>query len=267
MELNELATLDTMLDASTNPVAPVTPVVETPVASVETPAEPTTIIETPDIPAETTPPAVPPVAEPVDNDPENVFANKSKQNAAFAQQRMENKQLRDTVSRLAKTLGIEETTDLNKTVGALNAKLLEYEATQTNVPLPVLQEQERNLTRTQELEKELYKQKATIGFATVQNQYKLTAEQVREFAEQVLDAGKNPFAEAVDLVKEYQMLNFDKILQQTRDDERQANVARQKKAAEHSSTPMVNVGGTPASVGAVGTVTDLNRMLDELSHK
>ena len=87
MELNDLATLDTMLDESTNPVAPVTPVVETPVAPVETSAEPTTIIETPVTPVAAVPPVVPPVAEPVDNDPENVFTNKSKQNAAFAQQR------------------------------------------------------------------------------------------------------------------------------------------------------------------------------------
>lgn len=278
MELNELDSLDAMLNESTSPTttAPAVPAVTTPVTAES--AAPVTetapaVVETSTAPAATppadglTPGTAPAATEVPDNDPESVFNNKTKQNAAFAQQRIENKQLRDTVTKLAKTLGIEDTSDVNKTIAVLNQRLLEYDAKQTNIPLPVLQEIETSNARQQELELALHKQEATIGFATVQNKYKLTPEQVKAFAEQVLDAGKNPFAESVDLVKEYQMLNFDKILEQTRTDARQEALARQTKAAEHSSTPSSHVGTASPATGVVTSVTDLNRMLDELSRK
>lgn len=281
---NDMESLDAMLNESTNPAqaAPAVPAVSAvsaaPVApAVTEPATPatdpsTTIPATAPAAADGLAPAADPAtaapaAEAPDNDPESVFNNKNKQNAAFAQQRIENKQLKDTILKLAKTLGIEDTSDVNKTVGALNQRLLEYDAQKSNIPLPVLQEIETSNARQQELELALRKQDATIGFATVQSKYKLSPEQVKEFAEQVLDAGKNPFAEPVDLVKEYQMLNFDKILEQTRNEERQATLARQTKAAEHSSTPASHVGAASPAVGAVTSIGDLNRMLDELSRK
>lgn len=259
-DITDVNSLDAMLaskDTTPAPAAEPTPA-PAPTPEPAPVAEPAPV-ETPEVPA--APEATPP--EPMD--PESVFTNKSKQNAAFAQQRVENKQLKDTVSRLAKTLGIEEASDINKTVQALNERLLAYEAEKSNVPLPVLQAQEKVLQEKQELEQQLYKQQAITGFAQVQSMYKLKPEQVKEFAEQVLDSGMNPFAEPVDLIREYRMLNFDKIMKQTADDATQAAVEKQKKALNQSSTPAVSVGSPPAVASSVSTVADLNRMLDQMS--
>jgi len=261
MEITNTDDLDLLLEDKLpqETVPAVTEPVTTPAPVVTEPAAPAP--ETSPAP-ETTPAA--PAAEEVDNDPENVFTNKNRQNAAFAQQRIENKQLKETVNRLAKTLGIEDVSDLNKTVQAINQQVLEYEAKKANIPLPVLQSLEDTKALQLQQEQELYKQSAHAGFSKVQNQYKLTDIQVREFAEQVLDSGKNPFAEPVDLVKEYQMLNFDRLLAQAKDEAAQAVVTRQKHAAAHSSTPATSTGAAPTAAASVTSISDLNSMLDSL---
>lgn len=251
-EVNDFTALDTVLTqfdkpAETKPVEPA-PVTEpvTPAAEPE-PAEPA---KEPETPAATPEP---------EQTPEQILSG-SKQNAAFAQMRVQNKQMQETITKLGGLLGLE-VADHTQLITALEQKMLQFQAQETNIPVNVLQELEASRKAQQQQEAETHRTNALLGFQKVKDTFSLDQKGLNEFANQLNEAGKNPFTDPLDLIQEYRMLNFERILQQERDKAAQEVIARQKKAEAHSTTPAKAVGAPPTSATPVTTVSGLEELL------
>lgn len=240
------------------------PAPTTPPADTTTPPAPTTntsptvtVTETPaSETANTTPAAVTVKDVEAPASPEQIF-NGNKQNAAFAKMRTENKTLADTVLRLGKTLGIEDTSDIAKVTRELEARIQAYEAQQSNVPLPVLQKLEETKRQQLEQEQELNRTKALQGFQKVKDTYGLDDAKLQDFATKLYDQGKNPFTDPVDLLTEYKILYYDELMEKTKQEAIAAERARTAKVNAHSSAPNTVTGAPPGAGTPVKSSNDM----------
>jgi len=225
--------------AAPDPVPPATP-----------PAEPA--------PAE--PSAAPPEPTP-EKTPEQIF-NENPKNAAFAQMRTQNARFISALGKIGQLIGIDNVKDPDELISVLEQRLIASEAQKNNVPVELYQQLEQARQDALSKEREMLKQAAAIGFQKVMSSFNLSQAQLQEFAQQLYDAGKNPYMTAIDLMQEYRALNFDKILAQERDRAVQAALANQRKTQEHSSAPS-SLSGKPAEPPTqVTSVADLTQLLN-----
>ena len=204
-----------------------------------------------------TPETTPAPQEPVS--PEQVFAG-SKQNAAFAQLRTQNRQLQETVGKFAQLLGVQDSAP-EKLVDALNNKLIEFQAKEQNIPAEVLRELEEARQIKVQQQQDVQKQHALLGFQKVKDTYQLDDAALTQFAQQLAEAGKNPFTDPMDLLQEYRMLNFDRLLADARKQAQSEEAARQKKVDQHATTPSPVTGAQPPAEMNINSVADLDRFL------
>lgn len=246
---------------------------ETPQAAGTEPATPAPAPETPPTPAPQTVADPEPATEPEpqaqpepdqpkpgpNQDPEQLF-NTDPRNVTFARLRVQNRQYQDALGKFAKILGVEAK-DPEALVTTLEQKVLEFEAQQSNVPVEVLKEVDEARKAKAQQEFETYRTNALLGFQKVKDTFGIKDGDLQEFATQLNNAGKNPFTEAIDLVQEYRTLNFEKILQQERDKAVAEALAQQRKAAQHSTTPLKAQGAPAPAATSVKTVDALDSLL------
>lgn len=191
--------------------------------------------------------------------PDKVFDNPS--NRAFAQLRTENTKMASIMSRLGGLLGLDKATPPEQLIETLTQRLMATEAQQNNIPLEVYKRLEEAEQAKLQNEQAMLQQQATLAFQNVKNTYKLTDAQLRDFAQQLHDAGKNPYLQPMDLVTEYRNINFEKILATERERAVQEALARDKKAAEQSTTPSAASGRPAEPPTQVSTIAGLNAIL------
>ena len=223
--------------------------------------------ETPEEPKETEAPAAPETetgTETEDESPESVFQN-SKQNKAFAEMRVQNKRLTEIVKNLGRIMEVPDGTEPERLIELAESRLTELRAQAEKVPVELYKELESTRRRQAEIEQESIKQQATLAFQKVKDQYTLNQKQLVEFAQQLNDAGKNPFTTPMDLVQEYRNLNWEKILEEEKKKVEKEYQERLKKAQTKSTTPSKATGGSgPEAPTKVSSVSDLNRLLEGL---
>lgn len=221
-------------------------------------------------PAPATAPAAEPAAAPAGQatdpaqtepqaDPEPQFVG-GKQNQAFAQMRTQNKMLQDTLAQIGQALGIQAQKP-DELVSAITQKVLQFQSQENNIPVEVLQELEEARQLKAQHEQETHRNNALLSFQKVKDTFALDNNALNEFADQLAAAGKNPFADPLDLVQEYRMLNFDKILAAERAKAIAEEQARLNKVASHSSTPVKATGVPSQPAVTVTSVSDLDRLL------
>lgn len=195
--------------------------------------------------------------------PEEKF---NKQNSAFAQMRIQNKELSDLLMNLAKATGqnpknIAEAQDILK--GGLNKVV----SKNRNIPEDVLREMEEDKRALAEYKQNQARQKALAGFQQVKDLHGLSKEDVNNFADKLIENKLNPFEQDIDLVKEYRNLYFNDLIAKAKEQGVQEERARSLKAQQNSTTPSTQ-NGLPENTGSQGapikTVDDLNRLLDSL---
>lgn len=252
--------LDTVLAQFENPASAPAPA--------PAPAEPTPPDEpaqpaTDPAPAEPAAPSEPAKEpdQPKPQDPEQLF-NADPRNASFAKMRVQNRQYQDALGKFAKILGVQAA-DPEALVNALEQKVLEFEAQQSNVPVEVLKEVDEARKAKASQEFETLRTNALLGFQKVKDAFGIKDGELQEFAQQLNAAGKNPFTDALDLVQEYRTMNFDKILKQERDKAVAEALAQQQKAAAHSTTPLKAQGAPAPAATSVKTVGDLDTLLKQ----
>ena len=250
---DDFASLDNVLSTFGNPPAQSIEPQVTPAA------EPTPVKEPEPAPAPVVEPAPAAAPEP-EQSPESVFTG-SKQNQAFAQMRVQNRQMEATLNKLGQVMGLPENTPAEQRLALIEQRLLELQATATNVPLEAAQKLEAAQRQTQELQANLLRENAALAFQKVKDTYKLDNKGLVAFAQQLQDAGKNPFEGPVDLIQEYRILNFDKIMAEARAEAEKEVLTRQRKTETQSSTPSTAVGKPAEPNTPIGTVEGLNRLL------
>lgn len=205
----------------------------------------------------------------IDDIEDRMFRGNTKQNKAFAELRMQNKAQAEFIMRLARSAGLNPK-DVKEAQEFLSEGATRVEAKKRNIDPETLRQLEEERTELEEYRNQANRQAAMLGFQKVKNEYNLTNEDLNNFAEQLAAKNINPFSgDRVDLLKEYRMLNFDKLLAQAKEAGRQEEIARSLKARQNSTTPLKTTGNdTPlGETPAVNTVKDLDNLLNSLNKK
>lgn len=183
--------------------------------------------------------------------------------AAFAAMRVENSNYKRMLKDIGGILGIDAVEDPNALATALQTKILEAQAKQQKVPIELLQrmqslEQENQLAKTERLQIAAYR-----GFQNVKDKFKLDDKGLQVFATELQLSGINPFAQEIDLVKEYTTRNFEKLLEAAKAEGAKAEAERAAKAAEHGTVPGSGKGQNGGEAGKINTISDLNAWLNK----
>ena len=146
----------------------------------------------------------------------------------------------------------------------LQDKLTEALAKKQGIPTETLE----RLNRLEELEQqrnvEQVRNNAFLGFQKVKTQFKLTDDELQSFANELVADGKNPFLIPLDLVTEYKLKNFDKLLEKAKNQGAQDEIARAAKANNNASTPAKKQGGAADSdPDKITTIKQLNDWLNQ----
>jgi hypothetical protein len=214
-------------------------------------------------PAQETPPPTGSSKEDAPLNPEEKF---NKQDRAFAQMRVQNKEYSDLIMNLAKATG-QEPKNIAEAQEILKGGLSKVVSKNRNIPEDVLREMEEDKRAIAEYKQAQARQKALAGFQNVKDTFGLSREDVNRFADKLIEHKLNPFEQDLDLVKEYRNLYFEELITKAKEQGVQEERARSLKAQQNSTTPSTQKGvaettgnqGTP-----VKTVKDLEKLLDGL---
>lgn len=195
--------------------------------------------------------------------PEEKF---NKQNSAFAQMRIQNKELSDLLMNLAKATG-QNPKNIAEAQDILKDGLTKVVSKNRNIPEDILREMEDDKRKLAELQQTQAKQKALAGFQAVKDTFKLTRDEVNKFADKLIENNLNPFEQDLNLVKEYKDMYFDQLIAKAREEGVQEERTRSLNAQRNSTTPSTQKG-LPENAGSqetpIKTIKDLDRLLDSL---
>lgn len=196
-------------------------------------------------------------------DPEEKF---NKQNSAFAQMRIQNKELSDLLMNLAQATG-QNPKNITEAQSILKEGLNKVVSKNRNIPEDVLREMDEDKKALAELRQSQARQKALAGFQAVKDAHGLSKEDVNQFADKLIENKLNPFEQDLDLVKEYRNLYFDQLIAKAKEAGVQEERARSLKAQQNSTTPSTQKGLTDTAGNQgnpIKTVSDLEKLLDSL---
>ena len=162
-------------------------------------------------------------------------ARNQRANMAFAQMRSENTALKRLVSDIAGVLGVDPNTPQVQMQAAVQDAIIKAQAKQQNVDPAVLQKISQLEQYKEQQERQSLSNRALMGFQTVKNQFNLSDTDLDGFAEQLMQAGVNPFTKEVDLVAEYKLRNFDALIAAEEERGIAKEASRKQTVAAHSS--------------------------------
>ena len=184
-----------------------------------------------------------------------------KRNFAFGQMRTQITQLTDLLGRVAKANGVEYN-DSKDLIAKLTDDTIQKMAQKQNVPVELLREVEALRQDSAAFKAQQLKDAAAIGFQNVMNTYGLTQEQLKQFAVELDQKGKNPFNQPVDLMSEYKMMHYDDILNAAVKKAVEEALKKDSAANQSSTTPGQQQGGNGGSEQKITTVAGLTALLD-----
>ena len=179
--------------------------------------------------------------------------------------RVQLKQQTDTLKGIAGILGIQDTYDEQTLMNALQQKILESQAQEQHVPVELLQKVQLLEQRDQQYT--VMQRQATVeqGFQAIKTKYNLNDQQLNEFASGLIQSNLNPLEKDVDLMKEYQNMHFDELLQSAvskavADEQSRAATATQTSTNPGNQQANAVIPGAPAKVN---NVRDLQTWFNE----
>lgn len=184
-----------------------------------------------------------------DNNDEGNGANQNQnQNAtnkasqAFAAMRVELSQKNKLLEGVASVLGLDPKS--KDSMNQIQSKLNEALAKKQGIPVETLE----RLNRLEQMEEqrniEQIRNNAFLGFQKVKTTFNLNDDELQSFANDLVAEGKNPFTTNVDLMTEYKLKNFDKLLEQAKNQGVQSEIERASRAQNNASIPNQSNGGT-----------------------
>lgn len=179
------------------------------------------------------------------------------QQQAFIHMRQQTKRQTDMLKGVASLLGIEhlDPNDEGQLMTALQAKITANQAQQQNVPVEVLTRLQTLEAQNQQYEAAQHERDMSVGFQRVMDTFKLDQTALNKFAADLVNSGKNPMTQQLDMVREYRLMHMDEIVAQATRDAVTAEQARAAKASNQSTTPSNQTGhqtsGGPDKVTSV----------------
>lgn len=160
----------------------------------------------------------------------------TKQNKAFAEMRIKNKAYEDFLMQMARTAKLD-VKNAQEAKDILASRIQQIEAKQKQISPEVLKELEDTRKRMSEMETERLKEHTLSDFAKLKSLHGLSDMELNAFADLLISKQKNPFEQHMDLIAEYRLLNFDKLIEQAREEGRKEEIARSAKAQNSSTNP------------------------------
>ena len=186
----------------------------------------------------------------------------NKQSQAFAAMRVELSQKNKMLENVATVLGLDPKS--KDSMNQLQNKLTEALAKKQGIPTETLERLNRLEEMEQQRNVEQVRNNAFLGFQKVKTQFKLTDDELQSFANELVTDGKNPFVTPLDLVTEYKLRNFDKLLEKAKAQGAQDEIARAAKANNNASTPSKKQGGSADTApDKITTIKQLNDWLNQ----
>lgn len=214
---------------------------------------------------ETTETEATPEEEPKDEQPQSAQDDKSAK--AFAQMRIENKNLQKMIKGVAEVLGIEDTSNPENLTKTLQEKIIEAQAKKQNVPPEMLSRLQQLEEAQQEAQLGQIRQQAYLGFQKVKDMFKLSNQDLEAFAVDLQNKGINPFETTVDIVKEYKVQNMDRLIAEAEARGAQKEMERTTKAQKQSSTPNKKQGQQKGDGSEkITTISDLEQWMSQQSN-
>ena len=189
-------------------------------------------------------------------------SDEDKRNFAFGKMRTEINQLTELLGKVAKANGVDYT-DSKDLVAKLNDDAIQKMAQKQNVPVELLQEIEALRQDSAQLKAQQRRDAAAIGFQQVMDTYKLTQDELKAFAVELDNAGKNPFEQPIDLMAEYKIMHYDDILQAAVKSAVEEALKKDSAATQSSSTPAQQQGGNGGENQKITTVAGLTALLND----
>lgn len=211
-------------------------------------------------PPETDPPEVDPPAEPKPEPKPEPESDKAQQ--AFIYLRQQNQSFKNTLKGVAEILGIDPKAGEADMIAALQAKVVEGQAQNANVPVEMLQRLQTLEAKNAEIERSERERVTLLGLQQVKTQFGLEDKDLTKFTQDLIAAGMNPLEADVNLIDTYKSMHFEDLMQKAIADAVAKEQARAAKAASTSSTPDPKRGDPGSGDGKITTQTQLNAWLD-----
>lgn len=189
----------------------------------------------------------------------------SRQNHAFAEQRVQIKKQNDFIRNIGRLIGFDENAKLEDIQQKVAEVLLEKQSKEQGIPVEILQRLERAESLIQENEQIKLEKKVSEDFADLIDEHSLTDSDVEEFTQFLIENGKNPMIDRnVDIKAEYPKLHMSDIISKAVDAALKKENDRKQKVDEHSPSE------TPKSPGAkdeatITSVKELDDLFDGMS--
>lgn len=196
-----------------------------------------------------------------DSDEPNQTQTDDKKAHAFAQMRIQNKQQADLLKNIGAVLGVQDTSNPEALTQALQDKVIAAQAKAQGVPEEFYRRLNNLEQNNQQFVQEQMKRTALLGFQKVKESFGLQNKDVEAFADDLYKDGIDPFTNPVDVVKEYKMRNFDKLLADAEARGAAAEAARASKANQHGSSPNNKQGKRNTGDEKINTMKELSNFL------
>lgn len=189
----------------------------------------------------------------------------SRQNHAFAEQRLQIKKQNDFIRKVGRLVGFDDNTNTDEILEKVNEALLEKQSKEQNIPVDILKRLERAESLIQENDQIKLEKQVTEAFTDLIDEHNLSKEEVDEFTNHLISIGKNPLLDTnVDLQAEYLKLHYKDMVKAAVEEALAKEGERKKKVDEQASS---SVGNSPndkeeAKVTSVKELDDLFANMD-----
>lgn len=197
------------------------------------------------------------------NDSQNTNQGDPKVNQAFAQMRVQNKQMQDMLKGIGELLGVQDTSNPELLTNALNQKILAAQAQKQGISPELLQEIQNLKNQNLVNQQENIRRTAYLGFQQLKDNFQLDDKGLQAFADELVADGVNPFEQPVNLLSEYRVRKFDQLMAAAEERGAQAERERSANASKHGSTPNNKQGKGDTDTEKITTVSGLNKFFEK----
>lgn len=199
------------------------------------------------------------------NDDAGIKFDSKRAQDAFARMRIATREQTNLLERVLQRFNIDP--KLARTPDALKQLLDEADnqqaAEEMKVPVELLNRLQHleDVNRKAEADK-LY-QTALLGFSNLQNELRLSKDEMKTFAQQLMQDGVDPFTTQVNLKNEYIVRNYKTLIDKAVNEAVKEALDTNSKAQQHSTTPAAKHGVTIAQTDAekIDTQSKFDKLL------
>ena len=192
-------------------------------------------------------------------------SSQSKQNYAFAEQRLQIKKNEQFVRSLGKLIGFDENASIDDIQNKIKEVLIEKEAKDNGISVELAKRLDRAEELIQENDRIKLEKKVQEDFSDLIDKHNLDEEAVNAFTSYLIENGKNPMVDrSVDIEAEYLKLHYEDMVQAAVADALAKEEARKKKAEEKAASGVSEGAGDKGEhkVSSVKELDDLFANMD-----